>query len=85
MGVRRDGCASLDLCYVACGRTDGFCEHDLQPWDVAAGLLILAEAGGRATDFEDRPADPWAGDFLASNGLLHGQLLETLTRASDSR
>jgi len=79
LGVRRDACASLDFCYVACGRTDGFCEHDLQPWDVAAGLLILQEAGGRTTDFQGAPAHPWSGDFLASNGHLHGVLLESLT------
>lgn len=80
LGVRRDGCASLDFCYVACGRTAAFCEHDLQPWDVAAGLLILQEAGGRTTDFQGAPAHPWSGDFLASNGRLHDVLLESLTR-----
>lgn len=80
MGVRRVASAALDLCYIACGRADGYCEHDLKPWDVAAGLLIVQESGGRTTDFQGAPATPWSGDYLASNGLIHDQLLISLTQ-----
>ncbi len=80
MGVRRVASAALDLCYIACGRADGYCEHDLKPWDVAAGLLIVQESGGRTTDFTGAPATPWSGDYLASNGLIHDRLLGSLTQ-----
>ena len=77
--VRRMGCASLDLCYVACGRQDGFVERRLQPWDYAAGLLIVAEAGGQATDL-DGAALPLAhgSGVAASNGLIHSAVLAAL-------
>jgi myo-inositol-1(or 4)-monophosphatase len=71
-GIRRPGSAALDLAYVACGRVDAFYELALHPWDVAAGVLLVAEAGGTVTSF--RPLAPYAlGDFriLASNGRLH--------------
>lgn len=77
--VRRMGCASLDLCYVACGRQDGFVERRLQPWDYAAGLLIVAEAGGQATDLDGAalPLDHGSG-VAASNGLIHSAVLAAL-------
>jgi len=75
MGVRRAGAAVLDLSYVACGRLTGFWEFRLNPWDVAAGVLFVREAGGRVTDFEGRPAD-LSGDFIvASNGQIHDEML----------
>ncbi len=77
-GVRRDGAAALDLCYVAAGRFDGFWEYDLQPWDVAAGLLIVEEAGGRATDFEDKPSGLYDRQVLASNARIHGEMLQVI-------
>ncbi|UCF81815.1 MAG: inositol monophosphatase [Acidobacteriota bacterium] len=73
-GVRRPGVASLDLCYLACGRVDGFWEFGLAPWDVAAGGLLVEEAGGRVTDMEGG-GDFLKGDLVASNGRLHGALM----------
>lgn len=78
-GIRRPGSAALDLAYVAAGRFDAFYELALNPWDVAAGVLLVAEAGGRVGSY--RPAGPYAlGDFriLASNGVLHENLLALL-------
>jgi len=74
-GVRRDGAAALDLCYVACGRFDAFWELGLSPWDMAAGSLILREAGGMLSDFEGRPLKLEGRDMLASNGRLHPVML----------
>ncbi|HYC56425.1 MAG TPA: inositol monophosphatase family protein [Candidatus Binatia bacterium] len=76
--VRRYGSASLDLCYVAGGRFDGFWEWKLQPWDTAAGWLVVEEAGGKVTDFDGSPYDPWAPRILATNGRIHAQALESL-------
>jgi myo-inositol-1(or 4)-monophosphatase len=76
--VRRCGSAALDLCYVASGRFDGFWEKKLNPWDVAAGGLIVREAGGLTTDLEGTPMKAAVPDVLASNGLIHRQMLETL-------
>jgi myo-inositol-1(or 4)-monophosphatase len=76
--VRRCGSAALDLCYVACGRFDGFWEMKLHPWDVAAGGLIVREAGGRTTDFEGRPMRTTFSHVLASNGLIHDRMIATL-------
>jgi myo-inositol-1(or 4)-monophosphatase len=77
-GLRRDGSAALDLCYVAAGRFDGFWELKLHAWDVAAGNLIVEEAGGRTSDFAGRPASGDGRETLASNGLLHEQMLALL-------
>jgi myo-inositol-1(or 4)-monophosphatase len=77
-GIRRPGSAALDLCYVACGIFDGFWEQDLQPWDVAAGTVIVQEAGGRVTDFAGDPLDIYKKEILASNGLIHDQMVEQL-------
>jgi myo-inositol-1(or 4)-monophosphatase len=76
--VRRDGSASLDLCYVACGRLDGYWEHKLKPWDVAAGGVIVREAGGRVTDRSG--GDAWRGgaEIVATNGAVHDALLRLL-------
>jgi len=73
-GVRRVGAAALDLCSVACGRLDGFWEFGLKSWDTAAGTLLIREAGGRVTDFADRPFVPGQRVCLASNGLIHGEM-----------
>lgn len=76
--VRRCGSAALDLCYVACGRFDGFWELKLKPWDVAAGALIVEEAEGRVSDFEGRTFDPFNQRALASNGLIHEEMRAVL-------
>ena len=74
-GVRRAGSAALDLCNVASGRFDGFWEFNLNPWDTAAGVLIVEEAGGRVTDFSGGPFQIASRETLASNGLVHDALL----------
>ncbi|MBI4373900.1 MAG: inositol monophosphatase [Deltaproteobacteria bacterium] len=74
--VRRDGVAATDLCYVACGRFDGFWELGLYPWDVAAGSLIVQEAGGRVTHFNGSPADIYSKEIAASNGTIHREMLQ---------
>ena len=76
--VRRLGSAALDLCYVAAGRFDGFWERKLQPWDVAAGALIVAEAGGQVTAMSGGPYGSREGSVVASNGLIHAQMLEAI-------
>lgn len=81
--VRRMGAASLDLCWLAAGRTDGYWEFGLKPWDVAAGKLIVEEAGGRVTDFSGRPWKTGAGmgaETLATNGRLHAAMLRVIRR-----
>lgn len=80
-GIRRDGSAALDLCYVAAGRLDAYWEAKLKPWDVAAGLLILEEAGGRASDFRGGPIDGSGREVVASNGPVHEALLALLEPA----
>ena len=79
-GVRRDGSAALDLCYVAAGRLDAYWELKLHPWDVAAGLLVVEEAGGRTSDLSGGPAPRSGLECLASNGLLHDELAGALAR-----
>jgi myo-inositol-1(or 4)-monophosphatase len=74
-GVRRAGSAALDLCNVASGRFDGFWEFNLNPWDTAAGVLIVEEAGGRVTDFSGDPFQIASRETLASNGLVHAALI----------
>ena len=77
-GIRRSGAAAIDLAYVSAGRLDGFWEFGLQPWDVCAGALILAEAGGKGSDW-DGSAMPFSGNrVLATNGHIHGEMLEVL-------
>ncbi len=76
--VRRDGSAAIDLAYVACGRFDGFWEDGLNPWDVAAGILLIEEAGGRVTDYSGAPLDIYTAKVLASNGLIHDAMMRVL-------
>jgi myo-inositol-1(or 4)-monophosphatase len=76
--VRRDGSASLDLAYIACGRFDGFWEDGLKAWDVAAGVLLIQEAGGRVTDFTGAPLDIYTPKVLASNDLVHKAMMRVL-------
>lgn len=80
-GIRRIGSAALDLAYVACGRFDGYWEVFLNPWDMAAGKLIVQEAGGMVTDFAGKPSSIHKPDVLATNGILHQAMLEVLCRA----
>src|ERR1700751_417048 len=74
-GVRRAGSAALDLASVACGRFDGFWEFNLNAWDTAAGILIVEEAGGKVTDFSGRPVGITDRNVVASNGLIHAELV----------
>jgi myo-inositol-1(or 4)-monophosphatase len=74
-GVRRAGSAALDLCYVACGRFDAFWEFNLNPWDTAAGVLIVEEAGGRVTGFSGGAFNIDSRQTLATNGLIHEGLI----------
>ncbi|HEX6729234.1 MAG TPA: inositol monophosphatase family protein, partial [Pyrinomonadaceae bacterium] len=78
--VRRDGSAAIDLAYIACGRFDGFWEDGLNTWDMAAGALLIKEAGGRITNFEDEPLDIYTKKVVASNGLIHSSMLKLLQR-----
>ena len=79
-GVRRFGAAALDFCLVAQGVCDGFFEYTLQPWDVAAGILIVNEAGGKVTKIDGSEADIYSDNFLVSNSLLHEQIKQHLER-----
>lgn len=76
--VRRAGAAALDLAYVACGRLDGFWEFKLSPWDIAAGILLVEEAGGKVTSWTAGKADIFEGEILVSNRLIHDQMVEVL-------
>ncbi len=77
--IRRDGVAAIDLCYVACGRYDGFWELNLFPWDVAAGRIILDEAGGRVTTFSGKEFSIYDKEILATNSLIHAESIKILT------
>ncbi len=77
--IRRPGAAALDLCYVACGRLDGFWELNLSPWDVTAGACIVREAGGRVTNFDSKEFDPYEKTILATNILLHDKMMEVIS------
>jgi myo-inositol-1(or 4)-monophosphatase len=83
--VRRLGSAALDICYVAAGRMDAFWEQHLRPWDMAAGALMLTEAGGRLTGIDGQPFDVRKGQLMASNGPLHERLLEVVRRWRSTR
>jgi myo-inositol-1(or 4)-monophosphatase len=78
--VRRLGSAAIDLCYVAAGRIDGFWERDLKPWDVAAGALIVTEAGGRVTQMDGNRFDARRDQVLATNGRIHDPMLEVIKK-----
>ena len=79
--LRCMGSAALDLCYVAAGRSDGYWELHLSPWDGAAGALIVQQAGGKVTNVGGSAFSPWQPDLLASNGLLHASILQVLARS----
>jgi myo-inositol-1(or 4)-monophosphatase len=76
--IRRPGSASLDLCYVAAGRFDGFWEMELHPWDTAAGVLLVEESGGMVTDFQGKAFNPFMKQIVASNMNIHSQMLHIL-------
>ena len=76
--VRRDGSAAIDLAYVACGRFDGFWEDGLNPWDMAAGVLLIEEAGGRVSNYHNQPLNIYTKQVLTSNGLVHEQMMRVL-------
>ena len=76
--IRRLGSAALDICWTACGRFDGFWEYNLHPWDVAGGSLILTEAGGKLSDFSGKEYNIYEKEILATNGLIHNQVLEII-------
>jgi myo-inositol-1(or 4)-monophosphatase len=84
-GVRRAGSAALDLCSVASGRYDGFWEFNLNPWDTAAGVLIVQEAGGKVTNFHGGPFQIDSRETVASNGVLHEALLKQFQEIFDGR
>jgi len=77
-GIRRCGSAAMDLCYVACGRYDGFWELKLKPWDTAAGVLIVREAGGQVSDFRGGEFSISGSEILATNGSIHQQMADIL-------
>lgn len=83
-GIRRAGAAVLDLAYVACGRLDGFWEIRLHPWDVAAGTLLVREAGGKASDFAGSPDCVSGSRIVASNGRIHEQMLRVIHEGADA-
>ena len=77
--IRRAGSAALDLCYVGCGRFDGYWELRLKPWDVAAGSLIVEEAGGMVTAFDGGPFTIYSDNIVASNGRIHREMIQVLS------
>jgi myo-inositol-1(or 4)-monophosphatase len=79
-GIRRLGSAATDLAYVACGRFDAFYEYSLHPWDVAAGALIVQEAGGAVTDFEGGDNYIFGKEINASNGYIHQELSTIISK-----
>jgi fructose-1,6-bisphosphatase/inositol monophosphatase family enzyme len=81
-GLRRMGSAAVDLVYVACGRFEAFFEYNLKPWDVAAGTLIVQEAGGRVTDFKDGEDFIFGGELLAAN-RIHAEALDVIKQHWD--
>lgn len=83
--IRRCGAAALDLAYVACGRFDGFWELKLKPWDIAAGSLLVSEAGGRVSDFQGKKLNLASGEIVATNGLIHDSMIQVLALGSKSR
>ena len=80
VGMRRMGAAAIDLAYLAAGRFDGFWEIGLSPWDVAAGALIIGEAGGQVSDFWKKNDFLWNNYILASNGRIHNQIMEIIQK-----
>jgi myo-inositol-1(or 4)-monophosphatase len=83
-GVRRFGSAALDLCWVACGRYDGYFEYRLGPWDYAAGAVIVAEAGGRCCDRHGQPLQVLSGNVIASSPQIHAELVQLVRYGASS-
>ncbi len=83
-GVRRFGSGALELAYVACGRLDGYWESGQRPWDLAAGALLVAEAGGQVTDYSGGDTWLFQGDVVALNGLIHAALLDAVKQAQQN-
>ena len=83
--IRRLGSAAIDICWVACGRFDGFWEYNLNPWDVAAGSLIIKEAGGAISDFDGGKYSIYKDEILCSNGLIHNELRDVIESAVKNR
>ncbi len=83
--LRRLGSAALDICWVACGRFEGFWEYNLNPWDVAAGYIIAKEAGASVTDFSNKDMSIYNKEIIATNGLVHDKLLEIIQRVEGQR
>ena len=77
-GIRRTGTAAIDLCYIACGRFDGFWELQLNPWDTAAGKVIVEEAGGKITNYAGEPYSIYGNTIIATNGLIQQEMIEVL-------
>ncbi len=84
-GVRRSGSASIDLAHVACGRLDAYWERGLSPWDIAAGIVLVQEAGGLVTAYDRTPMQINSGRILASNGKLHEQMSHELEKVRQQR
>ena len=80
-GMRRTGTAAIDLCYIACGRLDGFWELQLKPWDTAAGKVIVEEAGGKITNYKGEPYSIYDTTTLATNGLIHDEMRNVMREA----
>ncbi|TAN18065.1 MAG: inositol monophosphatase [Chitinophagaceae bacterium] len=83
--VRRMGSAAIDLCWVACGRFDGFWEHNLNAWDTAAGYLIVEEAGGEVTDFKGETYSPYQKRLIATNGKIHRDILKVVNGSFENK
>jgi myo-inositol-1(or 4)-monophosphatase len=84
-GVRRDGSAAMNLAYVAAGRFEGFWERGIQAWDMAAGVLMVTEAGGKVTDISGKPFDLMGQNAIASNGKIHNQIFKILKSGKDEK
>ncbi len=84
-GVRRDGSAALNLCYVAAGRFDGFWERGIQAWDMASGVLMITESGGKVTDISGKPFNLLGENAIASNGKIHSEIFKILQNGKDEK
>jgi myo-inositol-1(or 4)-monophosphatase len=84
-GVRRDGSAALDLAFVAMGRFESFWEFGLNPWDTAAGVILVEEAGGKITDMQGQPYTLGGPSILASNSLIHSEMLKVVSEVSETK
>ena len=84
-GIRRAGAAAIDFAYVACGRLEAFWEFKLNPWDMAAGILIVREAGGTCSDMFGQPVDLYGEHVVADNSLIHAELIQTFGDIFDGK